>query len=399
MSDKNLFVIGSGRLAHRLYKIFNKSNVGVVHIKSEEFKEIEETTVQESSMSYARDLLINKGIMDASTVCIVDGEDAINIYLLMAVLSVHQTVPIYTTFFNENLVFRLAANHPNVKIFNPANIVSKLFVEAVPKSMLKSEEAETLSTYRDSPRDSLIFWLVSGFIFLMISGACFFSFTEETDWQKSFYLVVTLITGNFNDADLTNNNQPIMLTGLMLATFAYTIMLLSFIFDYIVKRRTDILTLGRRRYHKRGHVIVCGLGRVGYAIVQDLIIKKESIIVIESSPDNKYLPAVRSYKIPVLIGDATLPHYLIDAGIGRAKALISAIDSDLVDLEIGLNARSENGSIRLLLRIFDQSTAEEMKRRLDINYVFSKSYTTAKVIYDCIYPALYMPKILAKSKR
>lgn len=389
-------ILGSGRLANRLRKFFVEKEIAVVEVRSEEFKDINETVVEESSMDYACEKLVASGVNQASAVCIVDGEDAVNIYLLMAVLAINENVPIYASFFNESLISGLALRYRNVKLFNPADIVSRLFVESIPKSMSKDEEVQTIKTYTDNPRDGLIFWLLAGFISLIFSGALFFHITESVNWLKSFYLVITVITSvNFNDAELKNYNWiiEIMRIGLMLATYAYVIFALAFIVDYIVRRRIDILTLGRRRYNKRGHVIVCGLGRVGYAIVHDLLAKGEDILVIESDRDNKYLPAIRAYKVSVLIGDATLQHYLIDAGIGSAKALISAIDGDYVNLEVGLNARAENNNIRLLLRIFDQSTAEEMKKRLNIHYVFSKSYATAKVICDKVYQLLNKPVV------
>ena len=399
MEEKRVLILGSGRLAFRLKKLFLEKGVSVMEIGSEEFKERKETIVEESSMDYAREKLTDCGISYTSAVCIVDGEDAVNIYFLMAVIAVNENIPIYASFFNESLVSKLALKYRNIKLFNPADIVSRLFVESVPKLMSRDEEVATIKTYADNPRDGLVFWLLAGFVWLILSGAVFFHFTESVGWLKSIYLVITVITSvNFNDAELTNHGQvvEIMRMGLMLATYAYVIFALAFIVDYVVRRRIDILTFGRRRYNKRGHVIVCGLGRVGYAIVQDLLGRGEDILIIESDPNNKYLPAVRAFKVSTLIGDATLKHYLVDAGIGSAKALISAIDSDYINLEIGQNARVENPNIRLLLRISDRSTAEEMKKRLNIHYVFSKSYSTARVICDKVCQLLNKPIIVAQ---
>lgn len=384
---KSVLVLGSGRLAHRTMKLLKERGVEVAHINHKDFREIEETEVEESSMDYARELLVRKGIEKVSAVFLVDSEDAVNIYLLMAVLAVREDVLICATFFNESLVSDLVLKHRNIKVFNPAVVVGKLFVEAIPSVVYKNDRVVNTSTYDDSPRDSLIFKLSIGFLFLLISGALFFKVTEVVDWQRSFYLVITVITSvNFNDAVLTNNNSTIqnLRMGLMIATYVYVLVALGFITDWVVKRRTEVLMLGRRRYKNSGHVIVCGLGRVGYAIVQKLLEKRWGVIVIESDPNNKYLPAVRAKKVPVLVGDATLSHYLIDAGIGRAKALISAIDSDTDNLVIGLSARSEKSNVRLLLRIFDQTTAEEMKKRLGIHYAFSKSFATSKTMCDWI---------------
>lgn len=387
MENKSIMVLGSGRLAYRLTKLFREKMVDVVEVSSKEFKEREETVAQESSMDYARELLIKKGINDVSTICLVDGDDAVNIYLLMATLAVRENIPIYATFFDENLVSGLILKHRNIKVFNPAVVVGKLFVEAIPDLLPKDNCTKNFSTYDDSSSDGLVWKLVAGFLGLVISGAWFFNLTESVDWQESFYLVITVITSvNFNDAQLTNYNPTVqnLRMGFMIASYVYVLVALGFIIDGVIKRRTDVLMLGRRRYHNKGHVIVCGLGRVGYAIVQKLLDKKEDVIVIESDSNNKYLSAVRASKVPVLVGDATLTHYLIDAGIGKAKALISAIDSDMDNLVIGLNARAQNNSIRLLLRIFDQTTAEEMKKRLNIHYAFSKSFATANVVCDWI---------------
>jgi len=392
--NKSVMILGSGRLSHRLSRFFRERAVNVIEIGSKEFKEIDETEIQESSMDYAQDLLIKKRINNVSAVCIVDSEDAVNLYLLMAVLAVREDVSVYATFFNDNLVSGLTSTHRNVKTYNPAIIVSKLFAEVIPKSLPYDDDNShrILRTYSDSPGDGLIAKLIFGFIWLLVSGAVFFKITEQIDWQKSFYLVVTVITSvNFGDAGLKNYDPMVDLTrmGLMIATYSYVIVAFACIVDQMVKRRTDVLMFGRKKYNNRGHVIVCGLGRVGYAIVQELFSKGEDIIVIEEDQNNKYLLAVRASKVPVLIGDATLDHYLIDAGIAKAKALICAIDGDLANLEIGVNARVENNSIRLSLRISDQSTAEAMKKQLNIHHVFSKSHTTAKTICDQVCQVIY----------
>lgn len=385
MAEKTILILGSGRLAHKTAKLFRDQGFEATQVSSREFVEIEETEVEESSMDYARTVLVKNGIEKVSAVCVVDSDDAVNVYLLMAALAARRDVPVYAAFFNESLVSELVDKNRNIKIFNPASIVSKLFVDSIPDSISENEETETLYTYNDNPNDKLPLILLAGFIWLMVSGAIFFHLTEGVGWMKSFYFAITVITGvNFGDVGLVNYGPiiEILRMGLMVATWVYVILALAFIVDHIVKRHTDILLLGRRRYRKRGHVIVCGLGRVGYAIVQDLLIKGEDVIVIEIDENNKYLSAVRAKKMPVLIGDATLVHYLIDAGVGKAKALICATDKDRVNLVIGLNARVENKNTRLLLRISDQSTAEEMKKNFSIHYVFSKSFATAKAILD-----------------
>src|SRR3989344_1248699 len=137
-----VMILGSGRLAYRLIKLLRHERVEILHLDSKEFKEMEETDVQESSMEYARGLLLQKGIGKAMAVCVVDSHDAVNIHLLMAVLAARENVPVHVTFFNQNLVSAVVRNHPNVKVYNPASIVSRLFVESLPEISQSPESLE-----------------------------------------------------------------------------------------------------------------------------------------------------------------------------------------------------------------------------------------------------------------
>jgi len=64
---------------------------------------------------------------------------------------------------------------------------------------------------------------------------------------------------------------------------------------------------------------------------------------------------------------------LQDVGAAHAKALISVINDDYTNLEIGLNARSFQPKLRLILRIFDESMATIIKEKLDIYLTLSMS--------------------------
>jgi len=49
------------------------------------------------------------------------------------------------------------------------------------------------------------------------------------------------------------------------------------------------------------------------------------------------------------------------------------VSNDIANLEIGLNARSFRSDLRLILRIFDESMAQEIKKHLDVHLTFSMS--------------------------
>jgi Trk K+ transport system NAD-binding subunit len=155
----------------------------------------------------------------------------------------------------------------------------------------------------------------------------------------------------------------------------------SLLIDRIVARRTENL-LGHRRHALDGHVVVCGLGRVGYHLVERLRAEAYPVLVVEKNADNRFLPAIRERGIPVMIADATVPGTLVDAAVDRAAAVASIVGDDLVNLEVGLNARAIHPRIRVILRIFDGDTAEELRRRLNIHYAISTSAIAARAMLE-----------------
>ena len=72
-------------------------------------------------------------------------------------------------------------------------------------------------------------------------------------------------------------------------------------------------------------------------------------------------------------GNALLPGVLEDAGVRKASSLISVVNDDYTNLQIGLSARSYNPDLRLILRVFDESMGKVIKEKLDIHLTLSMS--------------------------
>jgi len=149
-------------------------------------------------------------------------------------------------------------------------------------------------------------------------------------------------------------------------------MIFSLTVDRVIKKRA-LLTLGRKKYTCKNHVILCGLGRLGHFIAEELLQRGEKIVIIESNENAENIDYFRSLGADVYIGNARLPRVLEDVGILHAKAVISVVNDDFVNLEIGLNARSFQPNLRLILRIYDDSMAQQIKENLDIRLTISMS--------------------------
>lgn len=81
-------------------------------------------------------------------------------------------------------------------------------------------------------------------------------------------------------------------------------------FDRVTARRT------------RGHVVVCGLGRVGSITVARLRAAGHRVVAIERDAYSPYIRAARALRVPVVLGDARSRRTLERAGVARATRLV-----------------------------------------------------------------------------
>jgi len=98
----------------------------------------------------------------------------------------------------------------------------------------------------------------------------------------------------------------------------------------------------------RDHVIVCGYGRIGHSICEELGVMGATCVVVESDPDRQ--AEARAAGWTVLPGNATSDEALLSAGIGRAKAIVAALSHDTDNVFITLSARDLNPEVVIIAR-------------------------------------------------
>ena len=111
----------------------------------------------------------------------------------------------------------------------------------------------------------------------------------------------------------------------------------------------------------KNHVILVGLGHLGYRVALKLHEMGEQIASIEFNADTDTLSVVRDLGIPVIHEDATRPSTLEAANIKDARTIILASQNDAMNLQIALKARSMNPDIKVVVRIFDEDFAHALQ--------------------------------------
>jgi len=127
------------------------------------------------------------------------------------------------------------------------------------------------------------------------------------------------------------------------------------------------------------HHIVCGLGGVGIKLATQLRRMGQQQLVIEYDPNSRFLAAAHHHHIPVLIGDASVADTLKSARIHTAASLLAITSNDMVNLEIGITAKSLAPQLPVLVRIHDPKFAHQIKQVFDFDMVMSPTELAAPV--------------------
>jgi Trk K+ transport system NAD-binding subunit len=126
-----------------------------------------------------------------------------------------------------------------------------------------------------------------------------------------------------------------------------------------------------------GHYVVCGLGGVGVQIATQLHSYGHEVVVIERDANNRFLETVKSLKIPIIFGDASLPTTLKAANLNQAEALLSVTSTDSANLEVALNAKGIAPQIPVIVRYEDAHFARMARQVFEFKSVLSPSEIVA----------------------
>ena len=381
-----VLIIGSGHLAYRTRKLASAHGYAIAQLPLET---VHLDDASGSAFDVITRALQEVDLQSLAMVFLVDDRDHRNLELLTALISLHRTVPIVASLFNENIAPHLQAAHPNVRILNPAKIAAPTFLDALGIPLahsLRYVPAKMVAEAAPVESDALIKGLIAGFSAVIAAAVTYFHHAEHLSWLDALYfVVVTVSTVGYGDITLLNAGAMSKIVGiaLILSSTIFIWTIFSLTVDRIIKRRVQ-LALGRRKYARKGHVILCGLGRLGYFIADGLLVRGERVLIVEKDENSPTIEHFRARGADVYIGDARLPRVLEDVGVRHAKALYSVIDNDYANLEVGLNARSFEPNLRLILRIFDESMSRKIKENLDIHLAFSMTAIADEIFFSVL---------------
>ena len=200
---------------------------------------------------------------------------------------------------------------------------------------------------------------------VLVIGTMGYMIIERWSFLDALYMTVITITtvgyGEIREVDEPGRIFTILLILIGVGTIAYTLsMVAQTIAELQVKSIFGRRKLGLEIKSIKNHYILCGYGRMGKIISHELKSKRIPLLVIDNNLGSKeYLEQL---EIPYIIDDATSEEVLLEAGIERAKALVSLVTSDADNLFITMTARGLNHGLFILARADEESTEKKLLR-------------------------------------
>jgi voltage-gated potassium channel len=202
--------------------------------------------------------------------------------------------------------------------------------------------------------------LVFVVVFIGVLG---YRFIADYSWTDALYMtVITMTTVGFSEVQPLNGQEKIFTIFLILSSVFILGFAISVLTEYLLSRNSRQLLKKKKVKNKikslSNHVVVCGYGRNGMQAAQRLEAYKRPFVVIEKNKE-----VIERYEDQILFveGDANEDEVLFEAGIDKAKFLITALPDDAANLFVVLSARQLKKDLFIISRASQVASQKKLQ--------------------------------------
>jgi len=182
-------------------------------------------------------------------------------------------------------------------------------------------------------------------------------------WLDSIYMVViTLSTVGYREPGTmsgTLQGFTILVVVFGVSTAVYVGGgFVQMVLEGELNRALGVRRASREIERLAGHVIICGFGRMGETVAEELARQKKPLVVLDNDPD-RIAQAMAAGHL-ALAADATEEDCLCDVNVARATALVITFPSDAANVFITLTARNLNAKLQIIARAELRSTEKKL---------------------------------------
>lgn len=191
-------------------------------------------------------------------------------------------------------------------------------------------------------------------------------------WDAFYMTVITVSTVGYREVRPLSSGGEVFTVVLIfggVGTVFYTVTQLAAVMvEGGLHRRFEQRRVTRMLEKIKDHFILCGCGRIGSIIAEELRRQAVPFVVIERSPERAQDAVSRGWL--AVEADASEEGVLKRVGIDRARGLITAVGTDAENVYTVLTARELRPDLFIIARV-ESDEAEHRLRRAGANRVIS----------------------------
>ncbi len=197
---------------------------------------------------------------------------------------------------------------------------------------------------------------------LIFFGTLGLSMTAHLSYGESFYETITLLLTHVDHYGFKEPGSRYIVVILVISSIVVVAYLLKVLADYIVG-----LGDGLKRHHMKSkisrlknHYIICGLGRVGSQVADELFDEGVPFVAVDRSEERVKAAIAKGYI--AILGDSTKEETLQALAIERAQGLVASLGDDSANLFVTLASRQLNPHIFIVARVNREENRQRMIR-------------------------------------
>ena len=195
---------------------------------------------------------------------------------------------------------------------------------------------------------------------VIIFGMAGFMVIEGWNFFDAIYMtIISITTTGYREV------HPLSAVGKIFTLFViiFGVVAIAYIGGRLAQFFVEAYVFRRRKMEKKlrvlsEHYIICGYGRMGKKICEELSANKASFVVIEN--DKEQIENLNHHDYIYIQGDATDDETLQKACIKEAKGLVAVLRSEAENVFTTLSARVLNPEIFIVSRAVEEGTESKL---------------------------------------
>ncbi|RLI27348.1 MAG: potassium channel protein [Candidatus Hecatellales archaeon] len=175
-----------------------------------------------------------------------------------------------------------------------------------------------------------------------------------------YFTVVTLSTVGYGEIYPVTPESKLFTSILILIGIGILAIALETIVEGVTRRSVMEILKPKAPSRKllEKHFIICGSGRIGQIIIDELKRTGEKFVVVESNPE--VARELSEKGVPVIEGSPLEEETLRKAGIERAKGLATVLDQDSDNVFITITAKTLNPNIYVVAKVSNREVMDKV---------------------------------------